>query len=113
MSLEGDRESFAVALSTVDGVTGHAYRPAAPKAGDAWPLLSTLERAEGLAFFVTWRVLLVLPQDERTASDWFDSKTEALVDALSPLAFVERIEPVTVPANSGELLALQITMRSE
>lgn len=113
MSLAGQRTQIAAALSTVTDVRGHEYRPTTPRPGDAWPLLSSLDRADGLAFEVTWRVIVLLPQDERGASDWLDAHHEALVDGLLPVGFVDRIEPVTLPVNGGDQYALQITMRGE
>lgn len=114
MSLTGDREATATAMSTVTGVTGYAYRPTTPLPGDAWPLLSALDRADGTAFYASWRVLILLPQDERTASEWIDTHHEDLVDALeASVGFVDRIEPVALSASGTDQIALQITMRSE
>ena len=113
MSLVGDRAAFAAALTAVDGVNGYAQRPKTPIPGDAWVLLGALERADGLVFTVNWRVLVFLPQDEVAASEWIDAHHEDLVDALEPLAFVERLEPVVIPANGVDQYHLQITMRSE
>lgn len=110
----GKRAEIAAALSTVPEVRGYPYRPAAPKAGDGWPLLGVLERRDGSVFETTWRVRLQLPQDERAASVWIDSHIDAVYDALQPVAFVDRIEPVTLPvAGGGEQFALEFTMRSE
>lgn len=113
MSLTGDRAAIAAALTAVDGVTGHTYRPTTARPGDAWPLLGALERAEASVFYVTWRVLVMLPQDERAASEWVDDRVGDLVDALQPHGFVDRIEPVALAASGSEQLGLQITMRSE
>lgn len=113
MSLVGDRAAIAAALTTAPDVTGYAYRPTTPRPGDAWPLLGALDRADGLAFYVTWRVLVFLPQDERAASEWIDAHQEALVDALEPVGYVDRIEPALVNASGTDQLALQITMRGE
>lgn len=113
MSLVGDRAAIAAALSTVDGVTGYEKRPTTARPGDAWPLLAALDRAGGWSFTVNWRVLILLPQDEGKASKWIDDRHEALVDALEPVAYVERIEPVLIQANNTDQYALQITMRSE
>lgn len=113
MSLTGDRAAIAAALSTVEGVTGHEYRPSTAKAGDAWPLWGGSERADAQNFFVTWRVIVVTPQDERAASDWVDARTDEFVDALLPVGYVDRIEPVAVATGGGDQKAIQITMRSE
>lgn len=113
MSLVGDRLAIATALSTADSVQGYEYRPATPRTGDAWPLLGVLDRADGLSFYATWRVLVFLPQDERAASVWMDEHVEGLVDVLEPVGFIDRIEPVELTAGSGGQFALQITMRSE
>lgn len=107
------RDDFATALSSVDGVKGYAYRPTTVRVGDAWPLLSSYDRVEGVVFEVTWRVMVLLPQDERAASDWIDVHAEPLVDALQPLAFVDQLAPVTTSASSTDQLALQITLRRE
>ena len=110
----GKRAEIAAALATVPGVRGYAYRPVTPKAGDSWPLLGTLERAAGAVFETVWRGRGFLPQDERAASAWADGHIDALYDALQPVAYVERIEPVTLPlAGGGEQFALEFTMRSE
>ncbi|MEV0156878.1 hypothetical protein AB0H57_24545 [Micromonospora sp. NPDC050686] len=113
MSLTGARDAIAAALSTADGVKGYAYRPTTPRSGDGWPLLGPLDRADGRAFTVTWRVLVYLPQDERGASEWIDAHAEYLVDVLEPLGFVDRIEPVALGASGSDQYALQITMRGE
>jgi hypothetical protein len=109
------RAAIAAALSTVADVRGHEYRPSTPRAGDAWPLLGSLDRSEGLTFIRTWRVLVFLPQDERSASDWIDAHQEALVNAMEgqDVGFVDRLEPVALASSGGDQYGLQITMRSE
>lgn len=107
------RTNIAAALTTATDVTGYQYRPTTPRPGDAWPLLGQLNRVDGCVFEVTWRVLVFLPQDERQASDWIDTHYETLTDALEPVGFVDRIEPVALNASGSDQYALQITMRSE
>lgn len=113
MSLVGNRDAIASQLSTVPDVHGYAYRPTTPRPGDSWPLLGALDRADGLAFYVSWRVMVFLPQDERSASEWIDAHYEDLVDALEPVGFVDRIEPVVSSASGTDQMYLQITMRGE
>jgi hypothetical protein len=116
--LDGARDAIAAALSTVAGVTGYSYKPVTPKAGDAWPLWAGGERGPGRSFQYTWRVLILLPKDERAASAWIDEHVEALVDAMegasvddNDVGFVDRLDPVAVTAGGTDQLALQITMR--
>lgn len=113
MSLTGDRAAIAAALSTMTGVKGYPYRPTTPRPGDAWPLLGQLRHAAGMAFEVTWRVMVFLPQDERAASDWVDSHYADVVDALLPVGFVDTAEPALMATNAGDQNVLLITMRSE
>ncbi|MEU5939405.1 hypothetical protein ABZ807_09460 [Micromonospora sp. NPDC047548] len=113
MSLVGDRTTIANALTTVEGVKGYAYRPKATKPGDGWPLLSSLDRAAGRSFTVTWRILIVLPGGEVAASEWIDAHHEQLVDGLLDVGFVDTIAPVKFDTGAGDLHGLQITMRSE
>lgn len=108
------REDVAAALSTVAGVTGYAYKPAVTNVGDAWPLLNGWERAADVPLFLmTRRINVVLPADEVAASEWIDAKWEALVDALLPVGYVERIEPINLGSESQPVYGLQILMRSE
>ncbi|MBM0274132.1 hypothetical protein [Micromonospora tarensis] len=113
MSLVGDRAAIAAVLSTIDGVTGYASRPSVLAAGDAWPLLGPLDRASGYSFTATWRVFVIIPSDEVKASEWLDAHVDELVEALLPVGFVDQILPVAVTTEAGDLLAAQITMRSE
>ncbi|MGC4769203.1 hypothetical protein ACLQ25_09510 [Micromonospora sp. DT44] len=113
MSLTGDRQAIAAALSTAPDVTGHEFRPVRLRHGDAWPLLGAMERGPGRAFEVSWRVLVFLPQDGPASAQWVDDHHEALVDALEDVGFVDRIEPTTIPDGDANPYVLQITMRSE
>ncbi len=113
MSLTGKRDALAAALSTVVDVRGYASRPTTPAPGDAWPLLGPLDRDVGTAFMVTWRVRVFLPQDEVAASTWWDAHWPGLFEALEREGFVDRAEPITLPAAGGEQLAFEITLRAE
>ncbi len=113
MDLAAGRQALVDALSSAPDVTGHAFRPAKPRIGDAWPLLGPMERADGWAFTVSWRVLVWLPQDGPGSSGWVERHVNELVDALTPVGFVERIEPLTIPDGDNERFALQFQLRSE
>lgn len=107
------RDSIAAALSTADGVTGYPVRPTTIKAGAAWPLLSTVDHGPGAAFSATWHVLLVLTGDDRTAAEQIDALLPGAVEALSPVLYVDTAVPVNIDTDSGPMLGLQITGRSE
>lgn len=113
MSLVGQRAALATALSTVDDVTGHQYRPRTLPPGTAWPLLGQLEAGPAHDFLATWRVVVVLPADEITASKWFDAHHEDLADALADFGRVTRIEPGLVQTDAGDLEAMFLTLERE
>jgi len=113
MSLSADRTELAAILSTVDGVHGFAYRPKVFTTGVAWPLLGPLERGPAADYLATWRVVIILPTDERDASDWFADHLEDITDALDQFAYVQLIEPGTVATEAGDKAAMFLTMSKE
>ena len=113
MSFTGKRQQVAAALSTVPDVHGYAYRPPSAAVGDAWPLLGPLDRQGGTAFLATWRIRVLLPQDEEQASVWMDEHWPALFYALEPHGFVQRGVPAMFAAAGGEMYGLEITMIAE
>ncbi|MEV0902893.1 hypothetical protein [Actinoplanes sp. NPDC049802] len=113
MSLQDDRAELAAALSTVEGVTGHPYRPRVLTPGAGWPLLGRLERGPAYDCEATWRVVVILPSDEIRASEAFDAWHEPISDALTDVAHVDRIEPGLVATDAGDLEAMMITVRRE
>lgn len=113
MSISGDRQAIADAMSTVDGVNGHRYRPQVIMPGAAWPLLGVMERGPAGDFDVTWRVVVILPTGERRASEWFDEHHEQVADALADFGYVERIEPGLADTEAGDIEAMIITVRKE
>jgi hypothetical protein len=113
MSLTGDRQALADALTAVDDVTGHRYRPRTLPPGTAWPLLQGLDRGPAFDFEATWRVVVILPGDEQRASEWFDAHHEQVADALADFGHVDRIEPGLVATDAGDLEAMILTIRRE
>lgn len=115
MSLTGDRQAIATALSNADGVTGYPYRPTPAREGDGWPLVAGLERGPAQNFEATWRVAIALPANERAASEWFDDHHASIVEALedAEVGYVDRIEPATLNTEGGDQDIMLITFRSE
>jgi len=111
------RAALAELLSTVDGVQGHLRQPGAARPGDAWPVWGALERGPGDAYLSTWRVIVVLPGDRADRAEaWIDTYLSDLVDTIDEHedgGFVDRVEPVLVPIDTGDSPALQITLRTE
>jgi len=113
MSFDNDRAEIVTALNTVTGVKGYQNRPTAPRTGDAWPTLPTLNLQAGLVWRPTWTVHVVLPSDERAAAVWMDAHFLPIVTALRVPAFPESAGPAVLETSAGDLLILEITMRSE
>jgi len=114
VSLAGKRQEFADALSTVDDVTGYAYRPADPRAGDAWPVWGGSDRDDDrLPFTTSWRVVIQLPQEERASDEWIDAHEQDLFDAISPVAFIDGFAPANLGGQNSTVYGLVITTRSE
>lgn len=114
VSIFDHRAQLAAAAGTVDGVTGHEKRPAAPQPGDAWPLLTRLERAGAPgAWARTWRVLVALSTDETVAADWLEARVWDLVDALDGVGWVTTVEPVLITVARVDTPAVQITLECD
>lgn len=114
MSLAGDRQAIADALSTIDGVTGFKYRPTVANAGDAWPLIEVLDNPGAYNFQATWRVVVVLPAGEQDAMEWFDSMHEEVSDVLiDQIGSVERIEPSLLATEAGTRNVMLLTVTRE
>lgn len=107
------RQDLAAVLATVPGVKGYEFRPPAPKAGDAWPLLTVADRGRARNFEGSWRIMLALGQDERTATRLLDDLLPELVDLVDPVAYVEQVIPVTINTEAGEAFAAEIRVRRE
>lgn len=113
MSLTGERAEIAAALSLVTGVSGFSYRPTAMNAGDAWPLLESLERGPANDYEVTWRIVVVLPKGERDAMDWFDNMYDDIVAGLEQFGYIERIEPGSLATEAGTRDCMILTLKRE
>lgn len=113
MTLVDARQSLADALNTVDGVTGYRYRPRAIKPGDAWPILPSLELEQSQVWRPTFRVLVALSNDERTAAEWVDTHFEPIVLALRGPAWPESAELIVIETEAGDRVVLDISLKSD
>lgn len=114
MSIVDTRADLAAAASGVVGIVGYPYRPPAPKAGDAWPLLGSMDRDPDTGQFAAlWRLVVMLPQAEQAASAWMDARLWDLVDAVSPYGFVDRMNPAVLTTGAGDQMVLEIQLRTE
>jgi hypothetical protein len=113
VSFTDTRAALAAALSTVDGITGHEKRPAAPKIGAAWPIFDSAVRGPGDAFEGTWRVIVLCGGDENTATDFLDDNLPELCAALDPTAFVDTARAAISKVNGTDVFVVEITARSE
>lgn len=76
------REALATAANTVEGITAHPYVSNDTKPGTAFVRLDRIDypnRFGGVAF---WNVILILPQEQRTAEQYLEANLPALRDAL-------------------------------
>jgi hypothetical protein len=115
MTIATDREDLANVLDGVPGLTGHKFKPSSPRDGDAWPRLVSIAREHGLVLRPTWAVLVWLPADERTASEWIDEHLADLWDALSADAspgFVDEGEPALMQVGRNDHPMLEITLKT-
>lgn len=118
MSITTQRAVITDTLNGISGVKGYAKKPVAPKAGDAWIQLVTIDRETGIAE-TTWRVYIYLPQSEDKAIDWFESNAESLIMGLQypepPLesaGYVDAINSVNLGTSDSPVYGLEITLRS-
>lgn len=105
------RAAIAAALSTVDDVHGFGKQPSAFKTGDAWPLWADAEREDGGIFVTSWRVLVALPSDTAAADTWIEDHLDDLIDALQPVAHIDRVDPVRIGQGENAPPALQFLVR--
>ena len=114
MGVVSMRADLAAAVSTVAGVTGYPYRPPAPREGDAWPLMGSMDRdGDSGQFAATWRLIVMLPQAEHAASMFMDERLWDLVDAVAEFGWVDRMNPALVITSAGDQNAIEIQLRGE
>ncbi|GAA2817454.1 hypothetical protein [Kribbella solani] len=113
MSFVESRAAIAEALSTVEGVTGYPKRPTTWTPGDAIVLVEQIDHTLGVAWQVTWRIVLLLSGDEGVAIEQLDELLPLITDALQPLVYVDTATPEAVQTEGGDMTAVVILARSE
>lgn len=99
------RQAIGAALDAVDGINGYGWPPRAYKPGDAWGQWGGAGLAgDGYAttFTSRFRVIVVLPADQKTADAFADEHLDAIVAALAPLLAITGIDPVSLPADGSQ-----------
>lgn len=112
------REAVAGALDTVADLRGYAWPPRAYKPGDAWAQWGGAGLAgDGYAttFTSRYRVIVILPDDQKAADRFADDHLDAIVAALAPILSITGVDPVSLPADGSQAayLALVITGETE
>jgi hypothetical protein len=114
MSNSATRQAIAAALSTLEGITGHAARPDVMSEGDGWPQWAGMEWYGGRAYTQKWNVLVVTPTlDDVTADHFVDERGTAIIQALQPIFFVDKAEPAKITTDAGDIYAVLFSGRSE
>ena len=54
---------------------------------------------------------MALPPDESAADAWIEDHLQALVDAISPVAFIDQVQPALSKAAGNDMYRLQFTVR--
>lgn len=98
---ESDRTAIATAASTVDGVNVTAYYRQATRAGEGVVRLEAINYPNSFGGVCTWQVAITLPSDVVTAERWIESRTHALVDALSSELEIRSVVPVSLQLPEG------------
>lgn len=114
MSTEEFRQELADTVTEVTGVQGYPYRPPSPRTGDAWPQWAGDDHdAQSGQFEASWRMFVMLPQDERAASQWSDEHKRPIIDALEPVVYVDRVQPGIVTTGAGDQMVMVFQFRGE
>lgn len=112
-TLVEQRVALETAITAVTGVTCYEQRPKAPKPGDAWLQVDSIDLLHGLVWSPLWRVFVHLPQQPRDADAWVDTHFQYLVDAIRGPGFATEGAQFALQTEVGEQYVLQITARSE
>lgn len=107
------RAGLVAALNTVDGVKGYTSPPDAPHTGDAWCRWEATRDQDSGGFDVTWSIVIVTPQDEKTADTWVDARIGDLLAALRPVTYVTGYAPANLNTPSSPVYGLLITSTRE
>lgn len=100
-----DEIAAGCTLPGVTNVTPH-YRQTT-KPGEGIVHLAGLARSDnGFGYMDTWQVVILLPQDIRSAQLWMDEHLTALVVAAEEVLILTSADPAQVPMSEGTVPAL-------
>lgn len=106
MSIAAVRAAVKVALDSVDGVTGYLYAPNIYKDGDGWcqwgGFLPPETGPYATSFTDTFRVIVIMPADQKTADLFLDAIIGPLIAALSPVMSITRGDYVKLPQSGSQ-----------
>lgn len=96
------RQTLADAASTVEGVSVSPYFRQSTKPGDGMVRFDRAERdSTGHGFIDTWWVVVMLPKDTKSAEQWIEAKTPALIGALESHLIIIRFSPQQLALDTG------------
>jgi hypothetical protein len=112
------RATIVAQLSTITGVTpairAFPLPPSTPRAGDAWPMKSGLERGHGDSWATEWTIVICLGSDPVEASANFDVLVPAVLDVLDPILWPDEVRVATYEVqNVTVALTAQIRCAAE
>ena len=87
------RDLLAAAASEVDGLTGHAYFASVTTAGNVLVRLERTEYPNKFGGVCHWNLVLILPQDQKTAEQFAEEKVPLLRAAAAPHLVITSVVP--------------------
>lgn len=115
MNVENRRRQLAAQLTAgLDGVTVHAYRPVAVKAGDGWLILTQVQPSTFGTCTATFDVAVCLAADEQGAEQGFDRQAVALIDVIgAQIGTAVTVTPQRFTIGSATVFACVATLLCE
>lgn len=107
------RQGIVDALTGIEGVTAHLFRPTVVAPGQAWPTMRGWERAQPGIFEQRWGVFLVLASDDQAAAAQWDLLVPQVLQALYAIMTVDEVQAARVTDDNAAPLCAVFVARSE